>query len=239
LDALTALCAATALALCVHGLLKSKPILCFAGGLVAGIGLFFSFALGATLVIIGCYFAWQAARHQSERRHVLKCGAAVLAGVLLVVVFLALRGVDWLTIYKLTHQFQAKVMTDYNRPARLWMWFNLVDFFYFLGLPAYVLGGAALWKRKDEDKSLNNPVKVRWEALVFSTLGVLLLINFGANVWAESARIWMLFMPSLLIGAGWMLHNMTRKSPAAFWIVMAAQAAQWLAMAASLNVWSF
>ncbi|HEY0076723.1 MAG TPA: hypothetical protein VGB77_21750 [Abditibacteriaceae bacterium] len=239
LDALTALCAATALALCVHGLLKSKPMLCFAGGLVAGVGLFFSFALGATLAIIGCYFTWQAARHQSEKRHVLKCGAAVLAGALLVVFFLALRGVDWLTIYKLTHQFQAKVMTDYNRPARLWMWFNLVDFFYFVGLPACVLGGATLWKRKHEDKSLNDPVKVRWEALVFSTIGVLLLINFGANVWAESARIWMLFVPPLMVGAGWMLHKMTQKSPAAFWIVMAAQAAQWLAMAASLNVWSF
>ena len=235
LDAMTALCGATALALCVHGLLKGKTVLCFAGGLVVGIGLFFSFALVASLLIICGFFAWQTWRGKVETSRALKCGTALLTGALAMVVFFALCGVDWLTIYRLTHQFQAKVMTDYNRPARLWMWFNLVDFFYFLGLPACILGGASLFNKEVADRSLRS----RLQGLLLPALGVLLLINFGANVWAESARIWMLFVPPLILGAGWMLHNSTEKSPVAFWIVLGAQAVQFVAMAASLNVWSF
>ncbi len=234
LDALTALCAATTLALGVHGLFKGKIVLCFAAGIVAGLGFFFSFALAAPLIILCGFFAWQTGRGQSTKRLALSNGAALVLGTAVMIIYFAWRGVDWLTIYHLTHDYQAKVMTDYNRPARLWMWFNLVDFFYFLGLPICVLGGASLLKR-EEDAAL----QARLKGLLWPAIAVLLLVNFGANVWAESARIWMLFVPPFLIGAAWMLDKLSAKAPTAFWIIMAAQAGQFLAMAAALNVWSF
>ena len=238
LDALTALLAATSLALGVHGLLKDKWWLCFGAGLCIGLGLFFSFALAAPLLILCGFFVWQAWREQVSKKLSLQSGAVLCAGAILMLIYFAWRGVDWLTIYHLTHDFQAKVMTDYNRPARLWMWLNLVDFFYFLGLPICILLFAS-FKSQSDDENCDAILKTRLQSLLLPTLAVLLLINFGANVWAESARIWMLFVPPLVIGAAWMLDKLSVRSPAAFWIIMAAQAVQFLAMAAALNVWSF
>ena len=231
LDALTALCAAVTLALCAHGYLKNKIVLVALAGIVAGIGMIFSFAMVAPLLIAIGFFKWQAWRGLTTWKRAITMSAALVAGVLVMLLFFAANGVNWPEIYRLTHHFQAKVMVDYHRPWQKWIIFNLVDFFYFLDLPCCVLLGAALCRSRQ--------LTTQMQGLLLPALGVLLLVHFGANVWAESARIWMLFTPPLLVAAGCALQRQSEKSSAALPLIFAAQAAQLLAMAAALDVWSF
>ena len=236
-DALTALVAALVWLACALGLKRDKIAWFFAAGLVAGLGFLLSFVLVAVLLMAGGFVLWRHLQNGGTAKRFALYALAVTGGTLIVIAISGWWGVQWLEIYRVTHQLQAETMLQYNRQYQTWIWFNLIDFFSFCGLPLVVMLGVVLAR-----SARQTPEGKSWRALwpvVIPTLAVILAVNFGANVLAESARIWMPFVPPLAITAGVAVARLADEWKWTIPLVLGAQLVQMLVMAASLNVWSF
>jgi hypothetical protein len=84
----------------------------------------------------------------------------------------------------------ARFYSEYPRTYLLWLWVNPLELCLALGLPS------AIWCLC----GLFNPRTV--PSFVWSTLFVLALVNLTGRNMGEVARLWMLFMPPLLVAAG-------------------------------------
>ncbi len=86
----------------------------------------------------------------------------------------------------------ADFYVDYPRTYRLWLLVNAVELIIALGLPSAVL--IAVGISTTQRSSIPAPF---WASLV-----VLFLLNSTGRNMGEVARLWMLFMPPLLVAAG-------------------------------------
>ena len=85
----------------------------------------------------------------------------------------------------------ARFYDEYPRTYRLWLVVNPVELAIALGLPAVIWCVTALFSPR------------RLPLSVWSTLLVLVLTNLTGRNMGEVARLWMLYMPPLLVGAGY------------------------------------
>ena len=84
----------------------------------------------------------------------------------------------------------AEFYDEYPRTYAIWLWVNVVEMIVALGIPA------AVWCLAGLKAFRQVPVSV------WSTLLVLVLLDLAGRNLGEVARLWMLFMPPLLIAAG-------------------------------------
>ena len=85
----------------------------------------------------------------------------------------------------------ARFYDEYPRTYRLWLVVNPIELAISLGLPSVVWCVIALFAPRGVPVS------------VWSTILVLTLTNLTGRNMGEVARLWMLYMPPLLIGAGY------------------------------------
>ena len=94
----------------------------------------------------------------------------------------------------------ARFYDEYPRTYRLWLVVNPVELAIALGLPAVV------WCRRGLFAPRGVPLSV------WSTLVVLTLTNLTGRNMGEVARLWMLYMPPLLVGAGYGFERWAQKT---------------------------
>ena len=117
----------------------------------------------------------------------------------------------------------ARFYDEYPRTYRLWLFVNPVELAIALGLPAVVwCASSALTPR-------------RLPLSVWSTLLVLVLTNLTGRNMGEVARLWMLYMPPLLVGAGYGFERWVSK-PAPLGVSTALLGLQTLALQSMIQV---
>jgi hypothetical protein len=227
-DLTYAFCSALTLALVAWGTARNQPALLFAAGVVAGCGIAFSFAVnGVVLIAIG--FVLLQSRGTTWQILLLRVGL-LLGGIAVVALLLHVAGLDWLATWRGMSAGATKANVESGRDYKVWLFFNLADFFTFLGLPATALVFIAIRRALTDGKDL--------AALLLPSGVAILLTDVLGYTPAETARIWMLFMPPLLALAG---AAATRAADARGWlpkIVFASQAIQLLVFSIFFNVWS-
>ena len=230
-------CAALALALAALGIARfsgaAQMALLALGGAVAALGVTGSFA-GAWAIILTTAFL--GLRGQSSLRERL-LGAGVYAGAgVLTLIVLRFLGVDWLLFWRSVIAFNV----DPDVPPVLRFIYHLADFFVFWGVPLSVAlfwGLARAWSaRRASESTTQIYVNRDILALAAPTLAITLLLNTVISM-AETARIWMLFMPPLLVAVAGILASRERTNLARW--VLAAQLVQTWIFVVFLNVWSF
>lgn len=226
-------CAALALALAALGCARTPAtprayMLLALGGAVAALGVTGSFA-GAWAIILTAAFLGLRGQDSLPIR-LQQAGVYAGAGVI-TLILLRFLGMGWLLFWRSLIAFN--VDADVNPVLRFI--YHLADFFVFFGVPLSVVlfwGVARLWRARRADSALSNRDIL---ALAMPTLAVLLLLNTVISM-AETARIWMLFMPPLLVALGGILAR-EDKTIARF--VLGAQLVQSWVFLVFLNVWSF
>jgi hypothetical protein len=153
-----------------------------------------------------------------------------IGGVGVAALLLRWAGVDWLAIWKMLNVVQAKLIIESGRDYKTWLFFNLADFFTFIGLPVLALLIIAVRKAFTDWKDVM--------PLLLPSVAVILLTDAFGYTPAETARIWMLFMPPLLVLAGAAAQRAADENPLLPKIVLAAQAIQLLVFSLFINVWS-
>jgi hypothetical protein len=117
----------------------------------------------------------------------------------------------------------ADFYVEYPRSYRTWLWVNPLETAIALGIPTAIWCGAGFF-------SLRNVPRSAWWTLL-----VLVLINLTGRNLGEVARLWMLYMPPLLLAAA-ALMNRVGARPAALGATTALVGAETLALQAMIQV---
>jgi hypothetical protein len=164
-------------------------LLAVASGVVLAFGMFFTLAflpVGLIVAIVVC--GHRSLSWRSRLILTLVIGFGFLASVFCGWVAVGANPfvIGW---WNLHHH--ARFYGEYPRTYRLWLVVNPIEFAIALGLPVVVWSVTPLLA----------PRKVPLS--VWSTLLVLVLTNLTGRNMGEVARLWMLYMPPILVGAGY------------------------------------
>jgi hypothetical protein len=178
-------------------------ILAAASGAMLGLGMAFTLAFLPVGVIVAILVSFNSSIAWRRR------GALILAtGAGFLVVLLggwAATGADPFVIGSWNLRHHADFYVDYPRTYRLWLLVNPIELIVALGLPsAVLLVVGAITQRS----SIPLPF--------WGTLVMLFLLNLTGRNMGEVARLWMLFMPPLLIAAGLGCRTLGLKPAALF-----------------------
>ncbi|MDP7031126.1 MAG: hypothetical protein QF904_02395 [Gemmatimonadota bacterium] len=189
----------------------TRPVaLLFGAGLAGGAALFVSFTAIPALVAMGLAAAgamnWRHMRGEAlpSMAAMIRRMAAALAGLAIVPAWAAARGLDWIACYHeaaaSAHRIQTLVL---GRTFTEWVGWNLWDFALFAGWPLIALAmmaarsECAKFARSSADAREDGDHSAPW---VLSALVVLLALDLSGRILGETGRIWVFFMPLLVLG---------------------------------------
>jgi hypothetical protein len=165
-----------------------RTLLAASSGMVMALGMSFSLAfLPVGLIALFMLIGNTASPWRSRAVLVLATGVGFFA-VLIGGWALTAANPFVIGLWNLKHHAQFYV--EYPRSYRLWLWVNPVETAIALGVPAVIWCIAGFLAPRDVPVS------------AWSTLLVLFVINLTGRNMGEVARLWMLFMPGLLVAAG-------------------------------------
>ena len=172
-------------------------LLAIASGAVMAFGMFFTLAflpVGLIVALVVCFH-----RSVSWRSRALLILAIGLGFITILLCGWAVIGANPFVIGSWNLYHHARFYDDYPRTYRLWLVVNPVELVIALGLPSVVWCVVALFAPSGVPVS------------VWSTILVLTLTNLTGRNMGEVARLWLLYMPPLLVGAGYTFDRWVRK----------------------------
>jgi hypothetical protein len=196
-------------------------ILAVASGMVMAAGMVFSLAFLPVGLIIALVVSLDRSIPVRTRAALfLAIGAGFLA---LLFAGWALTGANPFVIASWNLRHHARFYLEYPRTYRLWLLYNPAELAIALGLPVAIWCAVSLFFPR------SMPISV------WSTLFVLALVNLSGRNQGEVARLWILFLPSLLVAAG---HGSSRSGapPAALALSTALLGLQTLALESMIQV---
>jgi hypothetical protein len=167
---------------------RVSTFLAAASGVVMAFGMVFTLAFLPVGLVVALIMASNRALSRSRRAALL---LATGAGFLTLVVggWIA-TGADPFVIWRWNLRHHARFYVEYPRTYLLWLWVNPIELAIAAGLPAMVWCAAGLLAPRTVPRA------------VWATLIVLVLVNLTGRNMGEVARLWMFFLPPLLVGAG-------------------------------------
>jgi methylthioxylose transferase len=196
-------------------------LLAIAAGMVMAFGMFFTLAFLPVGLIVALVVCFQ--RPTSWRARALLIVAIGLGFITILLCGWAVIGANPFVISSWNLYHHTRFYDEYPRTYRLWLVVNPIELGIALGLPTVVLCLSALFAPR------GMPVSV------WCTLFVLTLTNLTGRNMGEVARLWMLYMPPLLVGAGYGFDRWVNK-PAPLAASTALLGAQTLALQSMIQV---
>jgi hypothetical protein len=171
--------------------LKMKSILdYFFSGLFLGIGIYFSLTFLPIILFYAILYLLNLKDKISA--YEVKIGLSFLTGLitlpLILLIFFNFNSIDMFLKIMYFHE-----VAQGGRGYLIWLFYNLYDFFLFLGIPIFILivGQFILaWKKI-----------IKPDLFLVSFILFLLILNFTGSVRAEAARIWLPFVPLAILPA--------------------------------------
>jgi hypothetical protein len=196
-------------------------LLAIASGMIMAIGMSFTLAfLPVGLIVALTIVSNVGASRRARVFLVLATGAGFLA---VLTAGWAITAANPFVIASWNLKHHAQFYVEYPRSYRVWLWVNPIETAIALGLPSVVWCVAGFLA----------PRRVPMSA--WSTLFVLVLINLTGRNMGEVARLWMLFMPPLLVAAGAGMDRLAYR-PAALAATIVLVGAQTLALQSMIQV---
>ena len=172
-------------------------VLAIISGATMAFGMFFTLAflpVGLIVALVVC-----CNRSVSWRSRALLILATGLGFITILLCGWAVMGANPFVISSWNLYHHARFYDEYPRSYRLWLVVNPVELAIAIGLPSVVWCLVALVAPRGLPLS------------VWSTLLVLTLTNLTGRNMGEVARLWMLYMPPLLVAAGYSFDRWVRK----------------------------
>ena len=195
--------------------------LAIASGLLMAFGMFFTLAFLPVGAIVALIVVFQTSASWWSRAVLI---AAIGSGfIILLLCGWALIGANPLVVASWNLHHHARFYDEYPRTYWLWLVVNPLELAIAIGLPSVV------WCLLGLLAPRGLPVSV------WCTLVVLILTNLTGRNMGEVARLWMLYMPPLLIGAGYALARWGAR-PAALGVTTILLGLQTLALQSMIQV---
>ena len=173
----------------IIGLKEEKKYLLFISGIIFSLGLFFSLSLAPLLFIFAVYLLWN---NNTNIQKILYDGIIFLAAILLLPVMLYLFfGYDTIVV----SQTLMSGLPE-GRDYITWVFFNLSDFFIFLGVPLSLYFCLVLFQLV---KNIRIRTFKNLDPLTGGFIGMLISLDISGSVRGEVARIWIPFYPFIVL----------------------------------------
>lgn len=225
-DAFLHLFSITAFCFFVYGLQKNKWMPLIVSGIILFVGILFNLSLLPVLVLFFVYFLIvEAAAIKKHLSSVIRRGIYFVLG--LIIPFLLLFIFFQFNFIQVTMTIMKHVPDIHTRSYFIWIFYNLYDFFIFTGIP---VAGVYLFALKT---TLGNFSKKLWKkvdpVLIAFTI-MILVLNFSGSVRGETARLWIPFLPFIVLIVSSFMTNTLKISTKAFAVILLLQVVQILVM---------
>lgn len=207
-DSFLHLFAITSFFFLLKGIKQKKLLYILLSGLTLFLGSFFNLSLLPLAIFLGIFFLLSA-------KDILKGGLVFSLGFILLPLILYFSfHFDFIHMLKI---IMGSVPDIHTRSYKIWIFYNLYDFFIFSGIPIAVVFFLSIKKL-----FLNHTF--------IAFLVMLIVLDFSGSIRGETGRILVIFMPFMaLIGAGFITNNL-KFTTRQFGIFLALQALQILVM---------
>lgn len=159
----------------------------FLSGLILGTGIYFSLTFIPIILFFAIYYLLKLKKISIND---FKAGFAFLIGlIILPIIFYIFFKLDSIQMFFKMMQFHEEA--QHSRGYLVWLFYNLYDFFIFLGIPIFILILSQLY--------LSYKKIVKKDYMMIAFILFLLILNFTGSVRAETARIWLPFVPLAII----------------------------------------
>ena len=201
----------------VRGLSEEKPSLLFLSGVIFSAGLFFSISLLPLLFLFGMYLVWR-----REIKIIFQNGPIFFLGMLPIPLSLFLYGYNTLLVF----QTLLRGLPE-NRAYLTWVFFNVSDFFIFLGIPLFFFFMILLCKYIGITIGLQLK---KIDPLTIGTIGMITLLDVSGSVRGEVARIWLPMYPFFVLSSIFFMTKTLRIQRKGFVLILFLQFVQVLFM---------
>lgn len=181
----------------VKGVEEKSNLKLFFSGLIFAAGVMFSISLLPLLLIFTVLFF-----ARKKIQFTIAMELSLLSGFLLIPIVMELFGLNFVQMINVL-----KSGLPEGRPYSTWVFYNLYDFFIFCGIPVVILFFLNL---KDNVKLIFKKMFSKLDPLILSFAVMLLILDLSGQTRGEVSRIWLPFVPLVVIGAASFLAN--RKS---------------------------
>jgi len=193
-DAFFAFLGVFGMAFFIIGLKRNMERMFFWSGMIFSIGLFFSLSILPLIILCGLLGCWLLFKdrltHPTRKASLFLIGVSLLP--LLLFVFFQYNTVV------VSHVIMSGLAV---RSYWLWLLYNPYDFFFFAGVPLFLILCATIWKTRRDFSIKQNTLSF---GFLWSFLLTMLILNLSGASRAEVGRIWLPFVPILaLIGASY------------------------------------
>ncbi len=208
--------AITAFFFMLKGIKQKKLLHIFLSGLTLFLGLFFNLSLLPLVIFLGVFFLLSnLTQKKIEFKYILKGGLVFSLGfILLPLILYFLFHFDFIHMLKI---IMGSVPDIHTRSYKIWIFYNLYDFFIFSGIPITIV-------------FFHSIKKLFLNHLLIAFLTMLIILNFSGSIRGETGRILVIFMPFMALIAANFATNNLKFTPRQFGIFLALQALQILVM---------
>lgn len=208
--------AITAFFFILKGLKQKKQVYILLSGLTLFMGAFFNLSLLPLVIFLGMFFLLTKYKTQkSQFKDLFKSGLAFSLGFVLIPVSLYIFfNFDFTQMLRI---IMGSVPDVHTRSYKIWIFYNLYDFFIFSGIPITVLFFLSL-------------KKIFFNRTLISFLVMLLILNFSGSVRGETGRILVIFMPFMALITASVATTNLKFTTRQFAIFLGLQALQILVM---------
>lgn len=218
--------AITAFFFMLKGIKQKKLLYISLSGLTLFLGLFFNLSLLPLVIFLGVFFLLSnLTQKKIEFKYILKCGLVFSLGFILFPLILYFSfHFDFIQMLKI---IMGSVPDVHTRSYKIWIFYNLYDFFIFSGIPIAVVFFLSL------KQLFRNTVAKKWKYIDHAYLAffiMLIILNFSGSVRGETGRILVILMPFMALIAANFATNNLKSTTRQFGIFLALQALQILVM---------
>lgn len=207
-----------------RGLYANNKYSLFIAGSIFSLGLFFSLSLLPILLLFFIFFILYFLKQKKLIVQRFTIDGTVFASGLLIlpILFFALFTFNFVEVSKTLMSGLPQ-----SRQYGVWVFYNLYDFFIFSGIPILSMYCIMFW---NTIKTIKAPIIKNMDHLFVAFTFMLFLLNFSGFVRGEVARIWIPFMPFLVLIVSNFSRTILRFSKDKFLLILVLQAIQILAM---------
>lgn len=225
----------------LKGLFNKSRSNYFLSGTILFLGVFFNLSLLPIVVFLVLYFLFFIYLRSSQRKdatgntqrqkiladmlQAMSRGLFFLCGFLSIPAFLFF--VFQFNFIQVTQTIMAHVPDIHTRSYRIWIFYNLYDFFVFSGIPTTLIFFLAI---KNYFLFLSNKQLKLLPILSISFTLMLLILNFSGSVRGETGRLWSVYMPFMTLIAAAFLTDELRLPTKYFAVFLLLQVLQIVVM---------
>ena len=209
----------------VYGLVKRKIVMIFLSGVILGISCSFTLTFLPLLGFLGLLGIIYAIQKKLSLKQVTNYSVMLLLGFLLVPLLLL-----FLFQFNSIEMIQRIMYYHYSifrwRKYSVWIFYNLYDFFLFIGIPLTIFFCMMFYQNCKELLKQKSAYIKKTDFIFLAFVLMLFIVDISGSVRGETARIWTPFIPILVLFLSNFMTKTLNFSQKQFFVVILLQTVQ-------------